>query len=141
MAGCTAGSEVGPMACSSARNLSYQDKLPVEGHAEELLQLKGQDLIGVPLKVRTTPPICSSLLLAALHLINLPLPQNGISCKFDHLQKVVAAELAFPLRMQALNSQLPQVYMLPLLTVLKGKGNGIVPSTPPDAQYRNMDAV
>ena len=37
--------------CRSARNLSYQDKLPVEGQAEELLQMKGQDLIGVPLKV------------------------------------------------------------------------------------------
>ena len=40
----------------SARNLSYQDKLPVEGHAEELLQLKGQDLIGVPLKVLLWQP-------------------------------------------------------------------------------------
>ena len=39
------------MLCRSARNLSYQDKLPVEGQAEELLQMKGQDLIGVPLKV------------------------------------------------------------------------------------------
>ena len=74
MGRCTAGSEMGSVACRSARNLSYQDKLPVEGHAEELLQLKGHDLIGVPLKVRTPPPTCSSLLLAALHLINLPLP-------------------------------------------------------------------
>ena len=39
--------------CRSARNLSYQDKLPVEGSAEQLLELKGQDLIGVPLKVST----------------------------------------------------------------------------------------
>lgn len=40
--------------CRSARNLSYQDKLPVEGYAEQLLELKGQDLIGVPLKVNVT---------------------------------------------------------------------------------------
>jgi len=44
-----------PALCRSARNLSYQDKLPVEGDAEELLQLKGQDLIGVPLKVSSEP--------------------------------------------------------------------------------------
>ena len=37
--------------CRSARNLSHQDKLPVEGFAEQLLELKGQDLLGVPLKV------------------------------------------------------------------------------------------
>ena len=43
----------------SARNLSYQDKLPVEGHAEELLQIKGQDLMGVPLKVCTQLTCCT----------------------------------------------------------------------------------
>jgi hypothetical protein len=133
---------VGFVACRSARNLSYQDKLPVEGHAEELLQLKGQDLIGVPLKVRTSPPACSSLLLAALHFINLPLPPRMVSfAKFDHLPKVGVNEVAFPLRVQAPNSQLPRVFMLPLLTALKGKGNGIVTSMPPDAQLHNMDAV
>lgn len=81
MARCTAGSEMRSAACRSARNLSYQDKLPIEGHAEELLQLKGQDLIGVPLKVRKTPPACSALLLAALHFVNLPLPPDGVSCR------------------------------------------------------------
>ena len=36
----------------SARNLSWQDRLPPTGAPECLLPLKGQDLIGVPLAVR-----------------------------------------------------------------------------------------
>ena len=57
-------SKDGHVLCRSARNLSYQDKLPVEGRAEELLQMKGQDLIGVPLKVffpKTPCPQCQHL--------------------------------------------------------------------------------
>jgi leucyl-tRNA synthetase len=38
------------MTARSSRNLSFQDRMPVEGHPEQLLELNGQDLIGVPLK-------------------------------------------------------------------------------------------
>ena len=40
----------------SARNLAFQDKTPNPGQAELLLPLKGQDLIGIPLKVRPSFP-------------------------------------------------------------------------------------
>ena len=36
----------------SALNLAYQDRLPVWGKPEALLELKGSDLLGVPLQVR-----------------------------------------------------------------------------------------
>lgn len=35
----------------SARNLSWQDRMPTTGQPERLLQLQGQDLIGTPLEV------------------------------------------------------------------------------------------
>lgn len=44
--------EVYVMTARAARNLSWQDRLPPTGAPERLLALKGQDLIGVPLKVR-----------------------------------------------------------------------------------------
>ena len=44
-------SEIFILTARSARNLAFQDKLPKQGEAELLLLLKGQDLIGVPLKV------------------------------------------------------------------------------------------
>lgn len=43
--------EIFVMTARAARNLAFQDKTPVPGQAELLLTLKGQDLIGVPLKV------------------------------------------------------------------------------------------
>ena len=43
--------EVYVMTARSARNLSFQDRTPATGAPELLLSLKGQDLIGVPLKV------------------------------------------------------------------------------------------
>lgn len=45
--------EVYVMTPRSARNLSYQDRLPETGKPELLLSLTGQDLIGVPLEVRS----------------------------------------------------------------------------------------
>ena len=45
----------------SARNLSWQDRLPPTGAPECLLPLKGQDLIGVPLAVRHAHTIKVSL--------------------------------------------------------------------------------
>ena len=47
------------MTARSARNLSFQDRLPHPGKPELLLALTGQDLIGVPLKVSC---ICSAIL-------------------------------------------------------------------------------
>ena len=44
-------SEIFILTARSARNLAFQDKLPKQGEAELLLPLKGQDLIGAPLKV------------------------------------------------------------------------------------------
>ena len=43
--------EIYVMTQRSALNLSYQDRLPVNGQPECLLALTGQDLIGTPLKV------------------------------------------------------------------------------------------
>ena len=43
------------MTARAARNLSYQDRMPVTGRPELLLQLKGQDLIGLPLHVTPRP--------------------------------------------------------------------------------------
>ena len=40
------------MAQRSARNLSWQDKLPKQGEPECLLQVSGQDLLGTKLQVR-----------------------------------------------------------------------------------------
>ena len=37
-----------------------QDTLPQEGHAEQLLSLKGQDLIGVPLQACNLPLLISN---------------------------------------------------------------------------------
>ena len=45
--------EVYVMTARAARNLSWQDRLPPTGAPERLLALKGQDLIGVPLKVHS----------------------------------------------------------------------------------------
>ncbi len=39
----------------------------------------------------------------------------------------------FQLHLQAPNSQLPRVFVLPLLTISMGKGTGIVTSVPSDA--------
>lgn len=39
------------IAARAARNMSYQDRFPETGKAEPLMTVKGQDLIGVPLKV------------------------------------------------------------------------------------------
>ena len=36
----------------SARNLAFQDRTATPGKSESILQFKGQDLIGTPLKVR-----------------------------------------------------------------------------------------
>lgn len=47
--------EIYIMTARSARNLSFQDRMPVEGQPELLLELKGQDLIGVPLKASPSP--------------------------------------------------------------------------------------
>ena len=44
--------EIYIMTYRSALNLSYQDRLPITGKPECLLNLVGQDLIGTPLKVR-----------------------------------------------------------------------------------------
>ena len=46
--------EIYVMAARAARNLSYQDRLPETGQATLLLSLKGQDLMGVPLAVRSS---------------------------------------------------------------------------------------
>jgi len=46
------GGAVYVMTERSARNLSWQDRLPPTGAPERLLALTGQDLIGVPLRVR-----------------------------------------------------------------------------------------
>ena len=43
--------EVYVVTARAARNMAFQDALPQEGRAEQLLALKGQDLIGLPLKV------------------------------------------------------------------------------------------
>ena len=43
--------EIYIMAHRSALNLSYQDRMPVTGQPECLLNMTGQDLIGTPLKV------------------------------------------------------------------------------------------
>lgn len=51
------GGEIYVMTARSALNLSWQDRMPMEGRPELLLPLKGQDLIGVPLKVRALGPI------------------------------------------------------------------------------------
>lgn len=48
--------EIYVMTARSARNLSFQDRLPQAGETELLLALKGQDLIGVPLKVGCFAP-------------------------------------------------------------------------------------
>ena len=45
------GGEVWVMTHRAARNLAYQDRTPQAGKAECLLELKGSDLIGLPLKV------------------------------------------------------------------------------------------
>ena len=50
--------EVYILTARAARNLSWQDRLPPTGAPERLLALKGQDLIGVPLKAR----VCCSLI-------------------------------------------------------------------------------
>ena len=49
--------EVYIMTARSALNLSWQDRMPVEGRPELLLPLKGQDLIGVPLKASLSAPV------------------------------------------------------------------------------------
>ncbi len=49
------GGAVYVMTERSARNLSWQDRLPPTGAPERLLALTGQDLIGVPLRVRAAP--------------------------------------------------------------------------------------
>ncbi|BDA46666.1 Leucine-tRNA ligase, cytoplasmic [Coccomyxa sp. Obi] len=49
------GDEIYVMTARSALNLSWQDRMPVEGRPELLLALKGQDLIGVPLKAPNCP--------------------------------------------------------------------------------------
>jgi leucyl-tRNA synthetase len=46
------GGAVYVMTERAARNLSWQDRLPPTGAPERLLALTGQDLIGVPLRVR-----------------------------------------------------------------------------------------
>lgn len=51
--------EIFVMTARSARNLSFQDQTPQTGVAELLLALKGQDLIGVPLKVGGLPCLLS----------------------------------------------------------------------------------
>ena len=38
------------MAARSALNLSYQDRTPETGKPQKLLTVKGQDLIGLPVK-------------------------------------------------------------------------------------------
>ena len=47
--------EVYVMSMRAALNLSYQDRLPETGKPNVLLEIKGKDLIGVPLKVRRWP--------------------------------------------------------------------------------------
>lgn len=47
--------EVYVMTERSALNLSYQDRMPVTGKPEKLLDLKGTDLLGLPIKSPRTP--------------------------------------------------------------------------------------
>lgn len=52
--------EIYIMTQKSALNLSYQDRMPVTGQPECLLNLNGQDLIGTPLKVTFAAlPFCT----------------------------------------------------------------------------------
>lgn len=57
------GNEIYVMTARSALNLSWQDRMPVEGRPELLLALKGQDLIGVPLKAISYHDLNTPLLL------------------------------------------------------------------------------
>ena len=70
-------SEIFILTARSARNLAYQDKLPKQGEAELLLSLKGQDLIGVPLKV-------SHALSSLEEMVSCEVSCNVMTCQEAH---------------------------------------------------------
>ncbi len=141
--------EIYVMSERSAYNLSFQERLPVMGEPECLMELKGHDLIGLPIKVCLCVVLCvggdfffvcvcvvwRSTSTPQVHPLHFPyaLHIHLTSPPFiSHIHPCTSPRF-IPPPPQAPNAILDRVYVLPMLTILTNKGTGIVTSVPSDS--------
>ncbi|GAB4822876.1 hypothetical protein N2152v2_009922 [Parachlorella kessleri] len=105
--------EIYVMAARSALNLSYQDRTPETGKPHKLLTVKGQDLIGLPVKAS----------------------RCGAGGRVFEDREVLPGRRMDFVAQSVSSPHTPheRIYVLPLLTILMNKGTGIVTSVPSDA--------